>query len=278
MKRIYFIVTLFFFLFTVTSCEEDFRDIVLFEGVEPIYQIGTCDNLVASATLYLTRPDGIMLGIDGGDGSYSLEGGDATVASVSFSKDVNGYRRIKVLPVGEGVTNIFVKDGSGSLTMLQIAVKDCFKFFQYVQQIGYIHTGELDEKHWNQIQADLTGVMTMKCEGGYVFMPADLESPWMGGGKLRVHSSALVSGFMEGTYELVEVDGGKAVYRLSYNGEVHDFAYEPLGFTDTKSSPISTVTVYEEVTSLVTASLPQGCRVYRMERWRYYMDDPFLME
>ncbi|MCD8182899.1 MAG: hypothetical protein LUE99_07160 [Bacteroides sp.] len=273
MKHIYAIATLFLPLFVGASCEDDYRDIVLFEGVEPIYQIGTCDNLISSVTLYLTNPDGIVLGIDGGDGSYSLDGGDAAVATVAFSDDMNGYRRIKVQPVGEGVANIVVKDGSGSLRALKVTVKDCYKFHILVEQIGYLSMGDLEESRWNQIQVDLTAAMTMKCQGSYTLIPNDQENPWMGGGKLLVRESALVSGFMEGTYEFAEASEAGSVYHFRYNDEVHDFAFKPLGLSNTRMEYIAPVTMFEDVTSLVKAPLPEGCTVYRMERWAYYRDD-----
>lgn len=274
MKHFYSIVSLLsIFLFVGTSCEDDYRDIVLFEGVEPIYQIGTCDNLISYLTLYLTNPDGAVLGIDGGDGAYSLEGGDDAVASVVFSEDLNGYRRIKVKPVGEGVTNVVVKDGNGGMTMLKVVVKDCYKFRYFVQQVGYFCSDKLEENLWNQIQVDLTATMTMKQEGYYTLIPSEPGNLRYGGGKLLVHASAMVSGFMEGTYETVELEEGKFAFRFSYNDEVHDFAFEPLGLPTTQTDSMSPMTVYEDVTSLVTAPLPEGCRVYRLEKWMYFPDE-----
>lgn len=45
MKKLYSLFALIALLFTASGCEDDYRSMVLFEGVEPIYQIGTCDNL-----------------------------------------------------------------------------------------------------------------------------------------------------------------------------------------------------------------------------------------
>lgn len=44
MKKLYSLFALIALLFTASGCEDDYRSMVLFEGVEPIYQIGTCDN------------------------------------------------------------------------------------------------------------------------------------------------------------------------------------------------------------------------------------------
>ena len=47
MKKLYSLFALIALLFATSGCEDDYRSMVLFEGVEPIYQIGTCDNLVS---------------------------------------------------------------------------------------------------------------------------------------------------------------------------------------------------------------------------------------
>lgn len=74
-----------------------------FEGVEPIYQIGTCDNLVSNLSYYLSETnEDTVLGIDGGDGSYNVINEHESVASVTFTDDVNGYQRIKIHPLAEG--------------------------------------------------------------------------------------------------------------------------------------------------------------------------------
>ena len=51
MKKLYSLFALIALLFTASGCEDDYRSMVLFEGVEPIYQIGTCDNLVSNLSL-----------------------------------------------------------------------------------------------------------------------------------------------------------------------------------------------------------------------------------
>ena len=52
MKKLYSLFALIALLFTASGCEDDYRSMVLFEGVEPIYQIGTCDNLVSNLSYY----------------------------------------------------------------------------------------------------------------------------------------------------------------------------------------------------------------------------------
>ncbi len=73
MKKLYSLFALITLLFTASGCEDDYRSMVLFEGVEPIYQIGTCDNLVSNLSYYLSETnEDTVLGIDGGDGSYNV--------------------------------------------------------------------------------------------------------------------------------------------------------------------------------------------------------------
>lgn len=45
MKKLYSLFALIALLFTASGCEDDYRSMVLFEGVEPIYQIGTCETI-----------------------------------------------------------------------------------------------------------------------------------------------------------------------------------------------------------------------------------------
>lgn len=55
MKKLYSLFALITLLFTASGCEDDYRSMVLFEGVEPIYQIGTCDNLFLIIFLKQTK-------------------------------------------------------------------------------------------------------------------------------------------------------------------------------------------------------------------------------
>lgn len=55
MKKLYSLFALIALLFTASGCEDDYRSMVLFEGVEPIYQIGTCDNLVSNLSIIFLK-------------------------------------------------------------------------------------------------------------------------------------------------------------------------------------------------------------------------------
>ena len=79
MRHIYSILMLISLLFVGTACEDDYRDIVFFTGDAPIYQVGTCGNMFSSTNLYLNKPEGIIVGVDGGDGNYSIVNGDDAI-------------------------------------------------------------------------------------------------------------------------------------------------------------------------------------------------------
>jgi hypothetical protein len=117
MKKQYFLLTLAWLLFAVSGCKDDYRSVVLFEGAEPVYQVGTCDNLVSSLAFFLSETEGeTVLGIDGGDGAYTLTNEHESVASVTFAGDSNGYRRISIQPLASGDSKGLLLSGVTNLT------------------------------------------------------------------------------------------------------------------------------------------------------------------
>lgn len=273
MRHFYSMVAiLLFVLVASTSCEDDYRDMITFEGAEPIFGRDGGDNLVSSVTLYMTNPEGIVLGIDGGDGNYSL--GDASIATVAFSETQNGYSRIKITPKGEGVETIRINDGSGSYTLLRIVVRDRYKFYYFVEYTTFFHTGEIEENHWNQIKADLTSVLTVKDQGSYALIPENTNDS-SERGELLVHPSGITEQVIMGTYEVIEGENGEGILCFRYNDEVHKFTRKSPENIVTKNSPIPPLVGYEDVTSLSPTSVPQGCKVYRAEHWMYLPDIPF---
>ncbi len=277
MRNLYSIVaTLLFVLVASTSCEEDYRDMILFEGAEPIFGQDGNNNLISSVTLYMTNPEGIVLGIDGGDGNYSL-GEVSTIAAVTFSESENGYSRIKVTPKEEGVVTVRINDGSGASTILKITVRDRYKFYYFVEYTTFFHTGEMEENHWNQIKVDLTSILTVKDQGSYTLIPENTNDS-QERGELLVHPSAITQEVIMGTYEFIEGEDGENVLCFRYNDEVHKFSFKSPENITTKNSPIPPLVGYEDVTSLSPAAVPQGCKVYRAEHWMYIPDIPYTDE
>lgn len=272
MRHFYSIVaTLLFVLVASTGCEEDYRDMILFEGAEPIFGQDGNNNLISSVTLYLTNPEGLVLGIDGGDGNYSFDE-VSTVAAVTLSDSQNGYSRIKVIPKDEGVVTVRINDGSGASAILKIIVRDRYKFYYFVEYTTFFHTGEIEENHWNQIMVDLTSVLTVKDQGAYTLIP-DNTNDSQDRGELLVHPSAFNHEVIMGTYEVIEGENGENTLCFKYNDEVHKFTRKSPENIVTKNSTIPPLVGYEDVTSLSPAAVPQGCKVYRAEHWMYLTDD-----
>ncbi len=271
MKHIYSILLGMLFLFIGTSCEDDYRDMALFEGVEPIYQAGTCNNLISSISLYLTNPEGTVLGIDGGTGEYSLENSDDAVATVDFTESVNGYKRIKVTPKMKGQTLVTIKDGSGLSAMLRVQVNEHISYTFAIANEGFAMAGgNIPDEEWAPVWAEMENSFTMKIGGRYEFIVADItEGVWSNPGKLLVYPDDSHSAPIEGTFEQVVYEGETTTsLRLCYNGEEHIFTTKnPLAAVTKDVGPVS-LSMWEEVTPLVPAEvLPEGCRVFRGERW-----------
>lgn len=151
MRHIYSILILISLLFVGTACEDDYRDMVFFTGEAPIYQIGTCDNLIGSVNLYLDKPEGIILGIDGGDGNYSITNGDNTIVSAAFVKSENGYQRLLVTPKSMGEIMITVRDSDGHSASLAVKVMDCMKLVLSKEQEGVVVLGDVTDEQKNDI-------------------------------------------------------------------------------------------------------------------------------
>ena len=271
MKYIYSILLGMLFLFVGTSCEDEYRDIALFVGVEPIYQVGTCNNLISSVSLYLTNPEGTVLGVDGGTGDYSLENSDNAVATVDFTESINGYKRIKVTPKMMGQTLVTIKDGSGLSAMLSIKVKEHMSYSFYIANEGFAMAGgNIPDEEWTPVWAEMENSFTMKTGSRYEFIVTDVtEGVWSKPGKLLVYPDDSYTAPIEGTFEQVVFEGETTTsLRLCYNGEEHIFtAKTPLAAVTKDAGPAS-LTMWEEVTPLVPVEvLPEGCRVFRGERW-----------
>lgn len=268
MKQVRFLLLLCCLSLAVVGCDTFpyHRKLVLFSGSGPIYDIGTCTNLTSNVTLYLTRPDGTVLGIDGGDGKYSVEStGD--VASVEFTADSEGYRRIEVKPLAIGVGNVFVKDGSGKSVSLRVEVREHLSIGMTVSKIYYYSVNPPEDELWTRIRNMLSETATMKQGGHYELIPDNQESGELyTGGKLRVYASEAAPGFDEGTYETVEAEDGNGL-SFKYGDEEHLFMLNPDIGQDTKMSGYARVYACEDVTVSVKEQLPDGWSIFRMEQW-----------
>ncbi len=269
MKHFRTLIALMFLLVAGTSCEDDYLDISLFTGAEPIYQKGTCTNLTSSLRLYLTNPEGIVVGIDGGDGAYAVVVANPSVVRVQLTEETNGYQRMLVVPEKAGETEILVTDGGGRSARLQIWVKEYYIQTFEVGKRNFLYEGpEISDEDWITIQQGIDGQLSVRPEGRYVLCAADKHDPLWGGGTLQVYSDAEAVEAVEGTYEMAETDYERSGLLLRYNGEEHLFSpISPVPPVDTKSSPIAPVLMWEDVTRLSPVALPEGGKVYQTEQW-----------
>ena len=270
MKHIYSILMLISLLFVGTACEDDYRDMVFFTGEAPIYQIGTCDNLIGSVNLYLSKPEGIIVGVDGGDGNYAIINGDDAVVTAAFVKNENGYQRILVTPKAQGETAITVSDGSGSSAMLRVKVDECVKFVLYKAKDGIVLTGEATEEQKKNIADAFADFFTVKVGGCYEMIPDNKSEMWEKG-TLRVRPDDSAIAPMIGRYERVPVVDGE-VERLGllfkYNNEEHFYTFNGPGLT--RMSVMEYMDFWEDVTEACPVEVPAGCRVYHVERLSPY--------
>lgn len=272
MKRFFFPV-LVCLLFAGTSCEDDYRDMVLFTGAEPIYQSGTCGNLLSDVVLYLSSPEGLVVGIDGGDGNYQISGSDASIATAEFTESADGFQRFRIRPIGEGETIFRVANGSGLASVLKVTVRACYELEIQVQESRFLYEGEtLSDDDWLELSDALADVLTMKSGGCYVLKAANDSDPLYGGGILEVYPTADSDTPIVGTYDMTGSVEAGACIRFSYGDEVHVFSSRPVALSPsllgvTKETGPTIAMFWEDVTMLSPMSLPDGEHVYHAEKW-----------
>ncbi len=224
MKKLYSLFALIALLFATSGCEDDYRSMVLFEGVEPIYQIGTCDNLVSSLSFYLSETEGeTVLGIDGGDGSYNVINEHESVASVTFADDVNGYQRIKIHPLAEGETIVKVMDGSGESTQLRITVRSRRQYTMTKMDFEYGISDGAPTELLDDVSEELSNRPWLENTGYYVLVPDKECSNFLEKGVLEIYRTGKEDKPLVGRYDTVPVedeDGDTyALWQFACNGE-----------------------------------------------------------
>ena len=264
MKHIYSILILISLLFVGTACEDDYRDMVFFTGEAPIYQIGTCDNLIGSVNLYLDKPEGIILGIDGGDGNYSITNGDNSIVSAAFVKSENGYQRLLVTPKSIGEIMITVRDSDGHSASLAVKVMDCMKLVLSKEQEGVVVLGDVTDEQKNDIVKAFSDLPAVKMGGLYELIPDEGKS-FFEEGVLRVYLNDSAVPPLVGRYERVPVlvEGiEKSGIQFAYGDEKHIYRVGP-SVELTKSMPQDPYLYFwEEVTELCPEEVPEGCSIF----------------
>lgn len=271
MRRLplYMLSGLVWLMMVVTACEDKYRNIVFFNGAEPVYQVGTCDNLLTSATLYLSDDAPTKVGVDGGDGRFTLSCTNSSVVSAVLMADSNGHSRVSLTPKAEGVANVVVTDANGDSAMLAVHVRACFRLVYRVRAVGFgLKNGDIDDAQWQLLCDTLRQMQPVRIDGCYELQP-DNRQEGLASGRLKVYPEGGSGEFISGSYAQVEGIDGEPCLRFSYDsGETHVFSMRnPLDWPASQPLPLAPMLMWEEVTQAVEASLPSGCRVYRAEEW-----------
>lgn len=273
MRRFYFIVTtLLLFMIAGTGCEDDYRDMVLFEGVEPLYEIGACKNQISSLDFYLTDAEETVLGIDGGDGNYKLSGADATVATVAFVDDINGYHRIKVVPKAPGVTTLIITDGNGASALLRITVKDRLKYAIKKMGFSYIFSEGITSEIQSEVLNGLSSRPVLENGGYYLLVPDEDAQVGLDNGTLEIYPKGNESAPLVGRYEMVPIVGTDGTvfegWQFTYQNEERIYAREFKTAGTGDSSGFINLT--EELTDLCFPGvLPKDGKVFYQEKFSF---------
>lgn len=273
MRRFYFIVaTLLLFLVAGTGCEDDYRDMVLFEGVEPLYEIGACKNRISDLDFYLADAEEIVLGIDGGDGNYKLNGGNSAVATVAFAEDINGYHRIKVVPEAPGETILIITDGNGASAQLRISVKDRLKYVMKKMGFTYIFNEEITPEKQSAVLQELASRPVLENGGYYLLIPDADAQVALNNGTLEIYPKGDEGSSLVGRYEVVPiVDTNGATFtgwQFTCQNEKRIFArdYRPSGSLNAQCI------LTQELTELCSPGLlPKGGKIFYQEKFSLSM-------
>lgn len=275
MKKLYALLALTVLLFTISGCEDDYRSMVLFEGAEPVYEIGTCDNRVSSLSFYLSETKGeVVLGIDGGDGSYSVINEHEPVALVTFIGEVNGYQRISILPLEAGETIVKVMDGSGESTQLRITVRSRRQYTMTKMGFEYGISDGAPTELLGDVAEELSNRPWLENTGYYVLVPDKECSNFLEKGVLEIYRTGKEDKPLVGRYDTVPVedeDGDTyALWQFTYNGEQRLFTRTVTG--NGGSSVIKCV-LAENVTPFCSSGLlPEGVLVIYREQFTVRME------
>lgn len=269
MKHFYSIILFALLLVIGTSCKDDEREIILFSGEAPIYETGGCDNLVTSVSLYTNRFESSTVGIDGGDGEYTVDNTDQTVATAELVSESNNYRRLKLTRKKLGETFVTVKDGSGKSAMLKVVVSE-FKYIWSVAQVGIAIKGTVTAEKKAEIEKAFKDTYPVPVGGRYELFPDSWSNP-MEQGRLVIYLNDTAVEPIVGRYQIkpVTIEGKEETgYFFTYNNKEYiyfrSYPMLPMG----RSVGPQFMDLAEDVTAICkeTVSLPEGVIVYRVQR------------
>lgn len=272
MRHFHSIIACMWSLLVVTSCEDNYRDIVFFSGEEPIYDAGTCTNLTSGALLYTIGPKTIFLGIDGGDGEYTVtnNSNEASVYAEVVDKS-NGYARLRLTQKTIGEAVITVKDGSGMRAVLNVSVSE-YKHVWPISKVGIVIKGTVTPAQKTDIEEAFKDTYPVGTGGRYELYPATWSDP-LEKGRLLIYPNDAAVAPLIGMYEqkkAIDMDGKEVVgYHLAYNNKEYLYFIHSGVPLMTRDVMPSSVDMVEDVTGVCPIALPQGVTVYRVQQIKF---------
>lgn len=265
MKRTHSIILLLMFLFLGTSCEDDYRSMVFFSGDKPIYQIGTCTNLISNITLHISSKEGAVVGIDGGDGNYTYLVDDDNIVKIEETDAAGGYRHICIKPQTLGEVSIIAKDGSGNQAILTVSVTEPkIRFRAMAKKMEFVNQQLLTEEEVNRIGNEQMSRFPVNVGGGFEIYP-DENGSYENLGNLLVFVADDAGTLLSGTYLRKDItwQGKKQVaFDFTFGEKTHTYIVENQPINE-GSIGRNYLLFREDVTS-ECGKLPDGVKVYRL--------------
>ena len=265
MKRTHSIILLLMFLFLGSSCEDDYRDMIFFSGDKPIYQIGTCSNLVSNIALNASSKEGTVIGIDGGDGNYTYSVDNDQVVKIEEADVAGGYRHICIKPQTLGEVSIIVKDGSGNQAILVVSViEPKTRFVAMAKKIEFVNQQLLTEEEVNRIGSEQTLSFPVNVGGGFEIYP-DENGSYEDQGDLRVYVADDAGTILTGTYlrKNITWQGKEQIaFDFTFGEKTHTYLVQNKPINERSIG--RTYLLFTEDITTECGILPEGVRVYRL--------------
>ncbi len=267
MKQAHSIILFLMLLFVGTSCEDDYRDMVFFSGDKPIYQIGTCSNMVGNITLHITSTDGTVIGIDGGDGNYTYSVDNSHIVEIEEAETTSGYRHIRIKPQTLGEVSIIAKDGSGNQAILIVSVTEPkTQFVAMAKKIEFVNRQLLTDEEAGRIANEQITSVPVNIGGGFEIYP-DENGSYENQGNLKVYVADDAGTILSGTYVRKNVTWqGKELYAFdfTFGDKTHTYIVETQPIVNGRSFLGRTYLLFREDVTSECGKLPDEVKVYRL--------------
>lgn len=260
MKRTHSILLLLMFLLLGTSCEDDYRSMVFFSGEKPIYQIGTCTNLVNYITLRISSKKDVVIGIDGGDGNYTYSVDFDNIIKIEEADATGGYRHICIKPQALGEVSIIAKDGSGNQAILVVTViEPKTQYVAMTKKIEFVNQQLLTEEEANRIGSEQVLSFPVNNGGGFEIYPNDNNS-YEDEGDLKVYVGDEANTILSGRYlrrDIIWQGEEQIAFDFTFGEKTHTYIVENKRVSERYQ-------LFREDVTSQCGKLPDGVKVYRL--------------